>query len=271
LEERVCSRCGVPKPLTKDFFRRRGGKGKDKDKLRGVCKECMCKVERENNKTEHSKAYRKNYYEEHHEEILGKKKVYYKDNKEEIKYVRFVLNREVNLAKKKTYHSNHKEEEKAYNKEYRARPEVIEREKQRRINEREKNKEYQRQYIQTERGRKLAREKVAKRRALRMKTIATLTTEQWEESLEFFNHECAYCGNKPEEFDKDHVVPLSKGGSYTKQNIIPACEWCNGSKHVKEMEYWYKMQPFFTPERLTKIHKWTGFNEKTNTQQLGMF
>ena len=91
MEKRVCSRCGVPKPLTKDFFRRRGGKGKDKDKLRGVCKECMCKVERENNKTEHSKAYRKNYYEEHHEEILGKKKVYYKNNKEEIKYVRFVL------------------------------------------------------------------------------------------------------------------------------------------------------------------------------------
>lgn len=269
-ETKVCSKCGRELPATQEYFRKRsdGGKG---ERLRGVCKECQCKRERELNDTEYRKEYRKNYYEEHHEEILDKKAVYYQEHKEEICYKQQVLKREQTLAAKRTYHLKNKDKEKEYSKEYRSRPEVIEREKQRRIDEAEKNKEYQRQYLQTDRGRTLSRIKIAKRRALREKTIVTFTLEQWEESKEFFNHECAYCGNKSEVFDKDHVVPLSKGGTHTMQNIVPACEWCNGSKHNKDMETWYRIQPFFSETRLKKIYKYTDLKPGSEIQQISMF
>jgi len=231
----------------------------------------MCKVEREANKTEHSKAYRKNYYKEHHKEILDKKGVYYQGRKEEIRYKRQVLKREQTLATQRAYHLKNQNKEKEYRREYYARPEVIERERQRRIDEAEKNREYQRQYLQTERGRTLSRIKIAKRRALRKKTIVNFTLEQWEESKEYFNHECAYCGNKPEAFDQDHVVPLSKGGTHTMLNIVPTCEWCNGSKHVKDMETWYRPQPFFSETRLKKIYKYTGLKPGSEIQQMSMF
>ena len=231
MEERVCSRCGVSKPLTEEFFRKR--KQGKKVSLRGVCKECMCKVEREANKTEHSKEYRKNYYHENIDAILDNKAVYYQNNKEKIHYTRCVLNREKFLASKRKYNSNpvNKAKNLAYAKEYRTRPYVIEREKQRRIDESDKNKEYQKEYLKTDRGRTLARAKVAKRRSLRVKSIATFTPEQMVEAKEFFDYECPYCGIKPDKFDEEHIIPLSKGGAYTRQNIVPACEFCNGSKN----------------------------------------
>ena len=44
--------------------------------------------------------------------------------------------------------------------------------------------------------------------------------------------ECHYCGNKflREEFTMDHVVPLSRGGTSTKGNIVVCCKECNNQK-----------------------------------------
>ena len=33
----------------------------------------------------------------------------------------------------------------------------------------------------------------------------------------------------------DHLTPLSKGGSHTVSNIVPACRPCNSRKGVKEV------------------------------------
>ncbi|MCK4464389.1 MAG: HNH endonuclease [Bacteroidales bacterium] len=32
---------------------------------------------------------------------------------------------------------------------------------------------------------------------------------------------------------KDHVIPISKGGDNTKENIVPACQSCNSKKFNK--------------------------------------
>lgn len=43
---------------------------------------------------------------------------------------------------------------------------------------------------------------------------------------------CHYCGNKysPKELTMDHVIPLSRGGSSERFNIVPCCKDCNNKK-----------------------------------------
>lgn len=58
----------------------------------------------------------------------------------------------------------------------------------------------------------------------------TLTSEQWIAIQAAYNYRCAYCGCKPKLLTQDHVIPLSKGGGTTADNIVPACGHCNYSK-----------------------------------------
>lgn len=43
---------------------------------------------------------------------------------------------------------------------------------------------------------------------------------------------CFYCRRKfkPTELTMDHLIPLSRGGSSTKENIVPCCKECNNRK-----------------------------------------
>ena len=72
-----------------------------------------------------------------------------------------------------------------------------------------------------------------RRRSKEHSLPATLTRAQWEAIKAAYKGLCAYCGKKPTRLTQDHVVPLVKGGSYTKENIVPACFFCNRSKGAK--------------------------------------
>lgn len=43
---------------------------------------------------------------------------------------------------------------------------------------------------------------------------------------------CHYCGKKvgSEALTMDHVVPVARGGTSAKGNVVPACEACNKTK-----------------------------------------
>lgn len=43
---------------------------------------------------------------------------------------------------------------------------------------------------------------------------------------------CCYCGKRfsPDKLTMDHVVPLSRGGKSTKNNLVTACKECNNRK-----------------------------------------
>jgi 5-methylcytosine-specific restriction endonuclease McrA len=43
---------------------------------------------------------------------------------------------------------------------------------------------------------------------------------------------CYYCKRtfKPNELTMDHIIPLSRGGMSTKENLVPCCKECNRKK-----------------------------------------
>lgn len=61
------------------------------------------------------------------------------------------------------------------------------------------------------------------------------TLEEWESLCDKYDNKCAACGSG-EKLTKDHVIPLSKGGSDYIQNIQPLCRSCNSKKwnHIYE-------------------------------------
>lgn len=52
------------------------------------------------------------------------------------------------------------------------------------------------------------------------------------------NHTCQYCEYKGPNLTIDHVVPKSKGGQDTWQNLVTACYDCNNSKDNRTPEEW---------------------------------
>ena len=86
-----------------------------------------------------------------------------------------------------------------------------------------------------------------------------LAHQEWKEAMIFFGGECAYCGCTPrrnQRLTRDHLEPVSTGGTTTQANIVPACSGCNSSKGADDFKDWFMKQPFFSQERLNRIFKW---------------
>lgn len=61
------------------------------------------------------------------------------------------------------------------------------------------------------------------------------TDEQWEIVKKRYNYKCAMC-KKSKKLTRDHLMPLSKGGSNYISNIQPLCASCNSKKGNKILE-----------------------------------
>lgn len=51
---------------------------------------------------------------------------------------------------------------------------------------------------------------------------------------------CHWCGGTfpAEELTMDHIVPISRGGRATRNNVVPACKECNNKKkYLLPMEW----------------------------------
>lgn len=59
------------------------------------------------------------------------------------------------------------------------------------------------------------------------------TGTEWLKLLRRFNNECLNCGSK-ERIEKDHIKPISKGGSNSLENLQPLCRSCNAAKNANE-------------------------------------
>lgn len=76
----------------------------------------------------------------------------------------------------------------------------------------------------------LARIRGQNHRTAKLNLPSTLTLREWIDLIETYNHKCAYC--KYNQFiAMDHIVPVSRGGGTTVENVLPVCKRCNSAKH----------------------------------------
>lgn len=75
-----------------------------------------------------------------------------------------------------------------------------------------------------------------KRRAQRLNQTSLtdhITPEQWKEIKNRHNNQCVFCRLHSFYLTQDHKIPLSRGGSNSASNIVPACKSCNSRKSTK--------------------------------------
>lgn len=223
MENKICIKCKELKRLNEqNFYKAKTSK----DGYMGICKNC---------KSEYDKAY----VEKNKSKVNEYKKKYVKNNKEKIK------------DKLKKYRENNKDSISEYSKKYSAIKENKERKNYlRKLKYKTPPKEKRTElYIKDKENTRIRAQKY---RASKKQIYSDFTKSQWEQCKKHFNNSCAYCG-KQSQLHQEHFVPLSKGGTYTKNNIIPACKECNSSKCNKTFEIWYKNQPYYNKEKELKI------------------
>ena len=95
----------------------------------------------------------------------------------------------------------------------------------------------------------------ARRRKRRMGRVEhDLSDEQWA-SLQAAWGGCAYCGATDRALQRDCVLPISRGGRYTLDNIAPACGACNASKCNDEVTAWLRRKRLDERAFLTRHHE----------------
>lgn len=77
------------------------------------------------------------------------------------------------------------------------------------------------------------------RRKRLYESIGSHSLEEWMKLKKLHLNRCLSCNkSEPEiKLSRDHVIPLSKGGSDFISNIQPLCRSCNSKKHDKTIDY----------------------------------
>ena len=81
-----------------------------------------------------------------------------------------------------------------------------------------------------------------------------LTPSQWAALCETWGG-CAYCGAVGEPFQRDCVLPISRGGRYTLDNVVPVCRSCNASKCNAEVTSWMRRRRLDERAFLVRHHQ----------------
>ena len=72
----------------------------------------------------------------------------------------------------------------------------------------------------------------ARYRARKRNADGSHTLKEWQDLVVKFDNKCAFC-KESKKLTKDHIIPLSKGGSDFIFNIQPLCKNCNSKKNNK--------------------------------------
>lgn len=76
-------------------------------------------------------------------------------------------------------------------------------------------------------------------RAVRLekaRAIATHTVDQWSALVAEFSSRCVHCGSRGR-VTRDHITPISIGGSDGIDNIQPPCASCNSRKGIETINW----------------------------------
>lgn len=211
-----CNDCHETKPLDEYFKEKRVADGHQ-----AICKVCMNIRKRKHrlaNPTADHEYYLKNRDrlreqqkikyatdDEFRAELSTKAKQYYLKNREAVK-ARVKARAEKNKAKLKAYH-----------KEYRSRPDNL-----------EKANERSRKYRANRDNLKVLAHRQAQYAYRKYEAKGFSTKQQFQWRWDYYGGKCYICNEDAREFD--HVIPLTKGGSNWPANLKPICRSCNARK-----------------------------------------
>jgi 5-methylcytosine-specific restriction endonuclease McrA len=189
---KTCGKCGVTKDL--DLFARCA---KARDGRQYQCKACEAEY-RIQNKERVQKVIRK-WHAEHREDRREYAREYRAKNVEQMQ------------EKRRARYAQQAEEARRYSREWYA-----------------QNKEhvtaYQKEYSKAHRDKVITHKH--NHRARRINAEGSHTTEEWRGVVERQRSRCAVCGTETR-LERDHIIPLSKGGSNNISNIQGLCRSCN--------------------------------------------
>lgn len=98
--------------------------------------------------------------------------------------------------------------------------------------------ESRRKYQKTPKGRELARIQLNRRRAREKGVVHDLTTKDVKQIMLSQGGKCLSCGiDLSSGYHIDHILPLSKGGGLTFDNVQLLCPLCNQRKANKTIDY----------------------------------
>jgi hypothetical protein len=103
-----------------------------------------------------------------------------------------------------------------------------------RIENQEACNQWQREFRKTPEGKIAGAIHHHRRKTRLLQTPATLTLEQWLKIIADQENECNICHkpfNKKRFPHRDHIIPLTKGGGLTFENVQALCKSCNSKKY----------------------------------------
>lgn len=134
---------------------------------------------------------------------------------------------EVLKRAQENWRKNHKTEIEKYEREYRAR-----RKKETREQSRERSKRYR------DKNRDKIRHRNSQRKYRERGAPGSHLRTEWLEKCNLLGWSCSYCDTPldTKTVTKDHVTPISRGGSNDIDNVVPCCSSCNSRKKDKTIE-----------------------------------
>ena len=245
---------GCWQPANNNFF----GKDKNKeDNFAVTCKACRKAYYKQNRSKVIARV--KKYRIKNREAINQQKRLYRQENKQTIsqkKREEYQRNRRRYLDYRKKYYQENKDKVNQQSNEYRKK-------------NRNKIKRLNRNYRQNNKDTIRAKRGVRKSRRIanELSLPNTLTNQQWQRCLSYFNHKCIACGtpqSEPIPLQIEHWQPVSNPQSLgnVAENVVPMCSnphgypehtGCNQSKGAKNAYEWLVYR--FGEAEADKIYK----------------
>ena len=222
---KICNKCGEWKPVT-EFSRQTTNLKKGGDGYYYTCKKChnasrrahLAQI-RDDFNARRREYYRRNcarmiaavraYREANPEKVKDTQRTYYERNREHRKQAQRVRNARQRATQGQRVRAYHR----AYYRELK-------------LFEHTKLRRWQRKHELLRRSRKNQAE-------------GSHTEAEWEALKDNYNYTCLRCSKcEPEiTLTRDHIIPLSQGGSDWITNLQPLCPTCNSIKNDKTIDY----------------------------------